>query len=74
MIKKAEETDSDLIVSSRYIKGGKAGSLESPFRKLVSFGTRLLAYIIIDPARKTSDPTSGFFLVKKKIQKNPFLR
>jgi len=69
MLAKAKETNADVVVASRYTKGGSAEGLGSFMRKAVSIATKFLAYIVIDPARKTSDPTAGFFLFKKALIK-----
>jgi len=70
MLAKAEETNADVIVASRYIKGGSAEGLGSFMRKAISIATKILAYVILDPSRKTTDPTSGFFLFRRALIQN----
>lgn len=67
LLAKAKETNADIVVASRYIKGGSAEGLGSFLRKAVSLGTKFLAYLIIDPTRKTTDPSAGYFLFKRSI-------
>lgn len=67
MLAKAKETGADVVVASRYIKGGSAEGLGGVVRKAVSIATKFLAYLVIDPSRKTSDPTAGFFLFKREL-------
>lgn len=69
LLKRAQETDADVVVGSRYVPGGSAEGLGSPIRKLVSIATKLVAQILIDPTRKTTDPTAGFFLFKRDLVK-----
>lgn len=70
MYQKATETNADMVFASRYVPGGSAEGLHGPIRKLASLVTKYLAYIFVDPARKTSDPASGFFLFKKAAVKD----
>src|SRR5215211_4318851 len=63
MLEIAHRSDADIVVASRYARGGDYGGLSGPLRKAVSRATKSLAQIIFKEARKTSDPLSGFFLV-----------
>jgi len=54
----------DVVVASRYAKGGSYAGLSGPGRRAVSIGTKYLAQIVFKEARKTSDPLGGFFLVR----------
>jgi len=54
----------DVVVASRYAKGGSYAGLSGPGRRAVSVGTKYLAQIVFKEARKTSDPLGGFFLVR----------
>ncbi len=64
----AWSNDSDVIVASRYIRGG--GRLWSPQRELISRGASFVAYILIPNSRRLGDPMSGYFMVKKSLVKN----
>ncbi len=57
----------DLVVASRYKPGGSADGLDGVLRRFVSRGSCLLSWIILPPTRKSSDPMTGFFLVKKSL-------
>lgn len=59
--------NSDIVVASRYTKGGNAKGLDGFYRKLVSIGLSYFVQIIFPPTRKTTDPGSGFFVFRKKI-------
>lgn len=67
LLAKATETGADIVVASRYIKGGSAEGLGTFVRKAVSIATKYLAYLLIDPSRKTTDPSAGFFLFKREL-------
>ncbi|HDD64048.1 MAG TPA: polyprenol monophosphomannose synthase [Thermoprotei archaeon] len=65
LVRKAYE-GYDLVVASRYIKGG--GMEDWPiYRRLVSKGAIFLARVILPEARRVRDCVSGFFLVKRSI-------
>lgn len=62
-----KESDSDIIVASRYRAGGGADGLGTLYRKLVSKWSRLASWLILPVTRKTTDPGSGFFVVTKEL-------
>ncbi len=64
MIKKAEETDADVIIASRYIKGGGIEGWTKT-RILISKGATLIAKLLLPSTRSITDPMSGFFMVKR---------
>src|SRR5215204_2601299 len=64
LLEKARSTGADAVVASRYVRGGSYAGLPGPARKAISVGTKYLARIVFKEARKTSDPMTGFFLVK----------
>ncbi|MEM4520790.1 MAG: glycosyltransferase family 2 protein [Candidatus Bathyarchaeia archaeon] len=66
LVYKAIETGADIVVASRYAKGGKTEGW-SMTRKIISLGALLLAHLLICESRRTKDPISGFFLVKKGL-------
>ncbi|MCC6052466.1 MAG: polyprenol monophosphomannose synthase [Fervidicoccaceae archaeon] len=59
----------DLIIASRYIKGG---SIEywSISRRIISFGAIFLAHLLFPKIKNIKDPISGFFMFKREIVKN----
>src|SRR5215216_2586021 len=64
MLEIARRSDADVVVASRYAPGGSYAGLPGRMRKAVSRGTKYLSQIIFKEARKTSDPMTGFFLVR----------
>ena len=59
----------DLVVGSRYCKGGGIENW-SFYRRLISHGATLLAKLLLPSARVISDPLSGFFMVKREVLEN----
>ena len=66
MLETARRTDADVVVASRYAPGGTYAGLSGRVRRAVSVGAKYLAQLIFREARKTSDPMTGFFLVKNE--------
>src|SRR5215213_300365 len=66
MLEIARRSDADVVVASRYARGGDYSGLSGPLRMAVSRGTKYLSQIIFKEARKVSDPLSGFFLVRNE--------
>lgn len=56
----------DLVLPSRFLPGGSDGGLTLP-RKMVSLTARSLARILLGRVRSVSDPTGGFFMLKKSV-------
>lgn len=67
MITAIKESDSDIIVASRYRAGGGADGLGTLYRKFASHVCRVLSWIFLPQTRKTTDPGSGFFIMKKEL-------
>jgi len=57
----------DVVVASRYTKGGNADGLGSVYRKFVSLASKYLAFLVLEPTRRSTDPGSGFFVFKKSL-------
>lgn len=55
----------DLIVASRYVKGGSNSWKAS--RGVVSRGATILAKFLFKGARRLKDPMSGFFIAKRSL-------
>ncbi|MCQ2009507.1 glycosyltransferase family 2 protein [Sporolactobacillus sp. STSJ-5] len=55
-----------MVIPSRFVPGGSDGGLNL-YRKFVSWTARIIARIALKRLRKISDPTSGFFAVKKSV-------
>src|SRR5215208_947384 len=66
LLEKARSTRADAVVASRYVRGGSYAGLPGPLRKAISVGSKYLARIVFKEARKTSDPMTGFFLVRNE--------
>ena len=64
MLDVARSGGADVVVASRYAKGGSQEGLAGWSRRAVSLGSKSLARIIFKEARKTTDPMTGFFLVR----------
>jgi dolichol-phosphate mannosyltransferase len=64
MLQEAQSSRADVVVASRYTKDGSYTGLSGSMRKVVSVGSKYLAQIVFKEARKTTDPLSGFFLVR----------
>ena len=64
MLDTARRTDADVVVASRYAAGGSYAGLSGTVRRVVSVGSKYLAQVAFKEARKTSDPLTGFFLIK----------
>jgi dolichol-phosphate mannosyltransferase len=65
MVRELEEKDLDVVVASRYTRGGSARGLSGPGRVVVSWVSKEQVRILFREARKTSDPLSGFFLCRR---------
>src|ERR687898_1820215 len=66
MLEIARRTDADVVVASRYANGGSYAGLSGTLRRAVSVGSKYLAQVVFKEARKTSDPMTGFFLLKNE--------
>jgi len=65
-LKKAVEEGADVVIGSRYMKGGGVEGW-SKARLLASKAAGLIAKLFLPSIRRLSDPMSGFFLVKKQL-------
>jgi len=63
----------DIVVASRYESGGAIESWTLG-RKIVSRGARLLAYVFTPSSRRSRDPLSGFFLLRRSAIEGVDLR
>src|SRR5918994_1605980 len=66
MLEIAHRSDADVVVASRYAPGGSYEGLSGRMRRTGSVGSKYLAQIVFKEARKTSDPLTGFFLVRNE--------
>ena len=65
MVRRLEEDNLDVVVASRYTRGGSARGLNGPARVLVSWASKVVAQLLFREARKTSDPLSGYFVCRR---------
>ncbi len=63
----------DIVVASRYTEGGGVEAW-NPLRHIASRGGTLLARLLVPPARRSTDPLSGFFAAKRRLLLDPGLR
>lgn len=56
----------DIVLPSRYIEGGQDEGL-SFFRKLASNCARYIGKLLLKSLRHISDPTSGYFMMKREV-------
>jgi dolichol-phosphate mannosyltransferase len=63
----------DVVVGSRYAERGRIEGW-SPARRLLSAAARLAVRATVPPARVVSDPTSGFFAVRRSVVATADLR
>ncbi len=61
MFKAAE--NADMVIGSRYVSGGGFADKWNPVRKIISSLSAMIANIML--GTKLTDPTSGFFVVRK---------
>ena len=66
MLETARRTDAAVVVASRYADGSSYAGLSGTLRRAISVGSKYLAQIVFKEARKTSDPMTGFFLIKNE--------
>jgi dolichol-phosphate mannosyltransferase len=66
LFERAEQTDADLVLGSRYVERGSDGGLNS-LRKVVSSGAQGIAYAALPSIREhgITDPMTGLFLVQR---------
>lgn len=67
--------DADLVIASRYIKGGSNRGLDSLGRRCISVGLKWTAKLLF-PGQlfRLSDPLSGFFLLRRALLDGVSLR
>jgi dolichol-phosphate mannosyltransferase len=75
MLAGAQQTSADLVIASRYVRGGSAGGLDGPMRQLCSQGLKLLSQAMF-PQRLAgiTDPLGGYFLIRRSVVEGTALR
>jgi len=75
LLTKAQESEADMVIASRYRQGGSVRGLEGWRRNAISRACKWLARILLlGAARRLSDPLSGFFLVRRGLVSSSDLR
>jgi dolichol-phosphate mannosyltransferase len=57
----------DVVVASRYVRGGSRRGLDGAARHVVSRAAGAVARALFSEARASSDPLSGFFLCRRRV-------
>jgi dolichol-phosphate mannosyltransferase len=65
MMDKLRNSNCDIVIASRYVKGGSVQGW-SLKRRLISLGAIKLSQLVLG-IRKVKDPTSGFFICKRSL-------
>lgn len=75
MLAEAHRAQADVIIASRYVRGGSAGGLDGPLRRFYSTGLKQLSRAVF-PRRlaRVSDPLGGFFIVRRELVQGASLR
>ena len=63
---RALEDGYDVVVASRYVRGGGVVGW-SPLRRIISRVATLLAHLTIPKSRAVKDPMSGYFALKREV-------
>ncbi len=66
LVRRLDEAQADIVVASRYLPGADSPGL-GPWRRIVSRLSRLLAWAVLGGARRSSDPLSGLFVVRRTV-------
>lgn len=73
LVRRLDQDRADIAVASRYLPGAGRPGL-GPWRRLVSQGTRLVSKVLLAAARRSSDPLSGCFVVRREVLDGVSLR
>jgi dolichol-phosphate mannosyltransferase len=75
LLTRAEETGADIVIASRYVRGGSDEGLGGPSRKAISWAAKWLAKIaFFERIHSVKDPLSGFFLARRSVLTKATLR
>lgn len=73
LVQRLDADRADIAVASRYLPGAGRPGL-GPGRRLVSQGTRLVSKVFLAAARRSSDPLSGCFVLRREVLEGVTLR
>ena len=75
LVDRAEQHGADIVIASRYVRGGSDAGLAGPLRKITSAAARwLVTMLFFDRLRTIHDPLSGFFLARREVVDTASLR
>lgn len=75
LLEKAERNSADIVIASRNVNGGSDAGMDGVTRKAISWGAKWLVKLLFwDRLHRTSDPLSGFFLVRRALVAETVLR
>jgi dolichol-phosphate mannosyltransferase len=75
MLEVARERQADIVIASRYVKGGSDGGLSSPSRKFLSFASKWLVTVLFFPRlMRVTDPLTGYFVARRSVLEGVILR
>jgi dolichol-phosphate mannosyltransferase len=64
----AKHANAEVVVASRYVRGGSASGLDGPLRQLYSRGLKSLSRLLFPWRLKDiTDPLGGFFLIRRDV-------
>lgn len=64
----AQRDNADVVVASRYRAGGSAAGLPGLSRRLISLASKWMSKVLFyERLHATSDPGSGFFMLKREV-------
>ncbi len=67
LVRTVMENPVDVVVASRYTRGGSAEGLNGFFRKFVSKVSNYFVWVLLPSTRKTTDPMTGFFAFRRTL-------
>jgi len=75
LLRRAEETDADIVIASRFVPGGSDKGLAGTQRRVISWGAKtLVKTLFLRTLRGVTDPLSGFFLARRELLMDATLR
>ncbi len=67
LVRVVGEQPVDVVVASRYTRGGSAEGLNGFFRKFVSKVSNYFVWVLLPSTRHTTDPMTGFFAFRRTL-------
>ena len=63
----------DIVIASRYIPGASNEGLRTPYRRIVSTGSIIIAHFIFPQLREIKDTCSGYFMIQRQLVEDAHL-